>query len=345
MPPATTLIDIGIFAHNEAACISGLINQIKSQDIFTDPRFDLRVMVIANGCTDDTAKRAQAAAGDQPGITVHNLDQGGKSRSMNRFIHHLARPDCTLVGFMDADIHLTDNSLLRRMAQAMIDRPELHVHVSKPVKDIELGLAPAGVVGRMIAMGGGGLTDFRTAICGQLFMLRGPVARGLRLPIGLPVEDGFIRAMVLTDHLTRPEDLGRIDGDDSIFHVYESIQTIPELLRHQTRIVVGSAVNTALFTKIRREAHSLPQAQALLDHGTQDATWLANVLRHELPHRPYGWVPFAFLLHRVNDGKWRRILRRGPKGIIITAAGLTLDGIVYLRATWRMMTGGAAGHW
>ena len=94
-------------------------------------------------------------------------------------------------------------------------------------------------------------------------------------------EDGFIRAMVLTDLLSAPQDLTRIDGDPEAFHVYESIRDIGALIRHQTRIVVGSAVNAALFAHIRRHAPTEEQAHALLTAAAvatfDRVTWLETV--------------------------------------------------------------------
>ena len=76
-----------------------------------------------------------------------------------------------------------------------------------------------------IAAGGDGLTDYRKSICGQLFILRADMARRIGLPAGLPVEDGFFRAMIVTDLLSGPERLDVLDGDPGVFHVYESIRT------------------------------------------------------------------------------------------------------------------------
>ena len=345
MPDSPICIDLGVFAHNEAANITQTLKALLAQDILADPAFDVRIFVVANACTDQTVALAQQAAKGHAAVTVCDFPQGGKSRNMHRFIHQLARPQAGLIGCIDADIDLPDPSALRRMAENMHARPDLHAFVSKPVKDVVFGQARAGLIGRMIAAGGGGLTDYRNAICGQLFLLRANVARGLVLPIGLPVEDGFIRAMIVTDHLSQAENLDRIDGQDDIFHVYASIQSLPELLRHQTRLVVGSAVNTALFSMIRREGPTPDRARALLQPGTTDAAWLGHVLRHELPARGYGYVPFEFLLHRVQGGKLRAALRRGPKAALITLAGLALDAVVFLRANLRMITGRAAGHW
>lgn len=350
MTDATYLhVDLAIFAHNEVGQIGQLIVDLAEQDIFAYENVDLRILILANGCTDGTVPETHAAIDAlPPAIAAHfevmDLPQGGKSRTGHRFIHEFARPSTHVLGFMDADIRLPRPDTLRLMARAMAERPELHVFTSRPVKDVVFHKVQTGPAGRLIATGGGGLTDWRKSICGQLFFLRASTALRIGLPAGLPVEDGFFRAMILTDLLsTTTEDLSRIDGDPEVFHIYESIQSIGELLRHQTRIVIGSAVNSALYGKIRREAPTEPQAHDLLMQAADDEGWLARTLSEELPRRPYGYVPGDFLTKRWT--RWRSSGKPGLKSLLMLLVGLSLDAVVWLKATWKMHRGIGAGHW
>lgn len=338
-------LDIGIFAHNEAASIAVLIADLGAQSQLSDPAADLRVTLLANGCTDDTVAVAREALAALPAevaarIDVLDLAQGGKSRTVHHFIHAVSRPEAAILGFMDADIRLPEADTLARMVAQMRARPELHVFTSRPVKDVTYYKLDAGLIAKVIAAGGDGLTNFRKSICGQLFMMRSTTARQIGLPAGLPVEDGFIRAMSLTDLLSAPQDLSRIDGDEEIFHVYESIRGLGELIRHQTRIVVGSAINAALFGKIRRETTDLEGAHALLMQAAEDEAWLARALREELPRAPHGYVPFDFLTKRLANAG-----RRSLKGWVVLILGLGLDAVVYVLASIRLMRRQGAGHW
>lgn len=341
-------MDIGLFAHDEAAGIATVIDDLARQDILEDDRFDIRVLILANGCHDQTVPIARSAIAALPdrirkAFVVLDLPEPGKSRTAHRFIHDLSRPEADMLGFMDADIELPRPDSLRRMAEALLTRPELQVFTSHPVKDVAHHRLRVGLSGRLITAGGDGLTDWRKSICGQLFVMRAAMARQIGLPAGLPVEDGFFRAMALTDLLSRPEDLARIDGDPEVFHVYRSIRGLGELLRHQTRIVIGSAVNAALYRKIRREAPDRDQAHALLMQAAAQDGWLTRVLKEELPRRPYGYVPTEFLTKR-----WRRFRSSGKRGLkprLMLLAGMGLDALVWLRASYQMHRGAGSGHW
>jgi hypothetical protein len=272
---------------------------------------------------------------------VIDLPQGGKSRTGHRYIHELSRPGADVLGFMDADIRLPEPGTLLGMIDELDARPELRAFTSRPVKDVDHFDMQVSPMTRMIAAGGGGLADYRNTICGQLFMLRAPAARRIGLPTGLPVEDGFIRAMVLTDLLSGPGSEGRIDGRDDLFHVYASIRDPGELIRHQTRIVVGGGINATLFGVIHREAPQEAEAHAFLMAAAADEDWLARTLKRELPRWPFGFIPFHFLAVRMRRGPQGRSLR----AVAIWLVGCGFDVVVYGLASIRMLRGHGAHFW
>ena len=336
-------VDIGVFAHNEASGIAAMVAELARQDVLLAPGIDARVVVLANGCTDGTVARARAACealGTR--IEVADLAEGGKSRTWNRFVHDLARREADILVFCDADIEMPEVDSLRRLVQGLAERPALWAFNSRPVKDIVHRPEIRRGLDGLIAAAGGTLDDWRTAICGQLYAMRADCARGLHLPIGLPVEDGFLRAMILTDALSAPEDTGLIDGGD-VWHVYGSERTIAGLIRHQTRIVIGSAINAAVFAHLRQLPP--PARRPALAEAAVEAGWLTRVLRARLPAAPWGYVPVHFLVKRLARmaGNPRDLLR--PRRLLVAFAGFGFDLIVYVSAQIRMARGTGAGHW
>lgn len=336
------MIDIGVFAYNEEASIAGIIRALAAQ---TPPFGDesARLHVLVNGSRDATATRARAAAAALPDglserVRVHDMPEPGKSRTWNRFVHELARSEAETLIFVDADITLIAPDTTARLVAELRENPRRRVVSSRPIKDIVHDARPLGLVGRLIAKAGGTLDDMDSAICGQLYAMRAEAARAVWMPAGLPVEDGFLRAMTLTDLLTRPEDLSRIGSDPAIGHVYESLTEIGPLLRHQTRIVIGGAVNKAVFDRMRAEAPDEEAARALLREAALDEGWLADTLRRRLPEAPHGYVPFHFLTKRL-----ARL--RAPRRAPVVLAGFFFDCLVWLRASLQMARGTGAGYW
>lgn len=342
-----TPVDIGVFAHNEAGRIGPMLESLFAQDIFADPAHAPCLHILANGCCDTTVAEARAtvaASGIAGTVRIHDLPEGGKSRTWNRFVHDLSRPEAEMFIFMDADIRLPETDTLRGLVQFVSGRPDLAGASSNAVKDITYDpSATRGGVDRLIAAAGGTLNAWKGSICGQLYVLRSADARSFHMPIGLPVEDGFVRAMVQTRNFTtegQPET--RLDGRENLFHVYASERGIGALIRHQTRIVIGSAVNAVIYDRIRKET---PEARALdLAQSAQDAGWLPSLLRANLPRAPYGYVPTSFLTKRVSF--WARSPNRlKPKRLLVMLAGFGFDAVVYARAQYAMWRGLGAGYW
>lgn len=343
-------VDIGLFAHNEGETIGRVLEDLSRQTVFISDAWDARLLVLANGCTDGTVAAAHATIKGLDVIAMAQqtevlaLSKGGKSRTWNDFTHRLSRDTCEVLVFIDADIRLPDAGTIQSMAEQLRSRPELNVFVSCPVKDVDFQNESAGIIASLIARGGGTLYNFRDSICGQLYAMRSRAARQVYMPVGLPVEDGFLRAMTVTNLLTEAERLDVIDGSPSIRHVYGSIRTIPDLVRHQVRIVIGGAVNSAIFTLMRRHPMTVQQAHEMLREASSRDDWLSRMLKEELPRGPHGYVPFAFLYGRLHAHQ-RAGFRGTASKQIAVFAGVCLDALVYLLASLQMARRKGAGYW
>lgn len=346
LPPVR--LDIGILAHNEERDLPDMLDDLCQQTLLADPSVDIQIYLLANGCSDSTVVVAQAEIDRMPADIASRFEvidraEPGKSRTMNWFLRECLRREADLVMFVDSDIRLPVSSSMAHMVSEIRSRPELFVFTSRPVKDVVYNKTPLDPVGRLIAAGREGLTDYRRSIAGSLFVLRAEFARRLYIPAGLPVEDGFIRGMILTEFLSQPEDFTRIDGHHDVFHLYESVLTPGALVRHQTRIVLGSAVNAAMYKRMRRVAPSAPQAIALLKEASENESWLSQMLKEELPEAPYGYIPFRFLTKRLT------VFRNRPKnslrGAVMLGPGLALDAVAWAWASLRMARGAGAGFW
>jgi glycosyltransferase involved in cell wall biosynthesis len=343
-----TTIDIGIFAHNEEAGIGAMLRDLAGQSILRDDRFSVRVVVLANGCRDKTAAAARDAVlafPDPAMVEVLDLAEGGKSRTWNRFVHDFARPDTDLLAFLDADIGLPQQDVLARLAAFLDEHPGVDATSSQPVKDIDYHPVPLGFVERLISAGGGSMGNLRTSICGQLYVMRGAVARSLRVPIGLPVEDGFIRHALITNRFADAIRYDRIDQPEGAIHLYESERRLGSLIRHQIRIVVGGAINAAVFGYIiplrARDGEAALVAQ--LDQAARDPDWLSALLRRELPRARFGWVPWPFLTDRTTY-----FLKNGPytpRKTLMAVVGFGFDSLAFVGAQIRLARGKGAGFW
>ena len=116
------LISILIPAHNEAAYIADcLIALFASQPL--PPETSVEVLVLANGCTDDTARIAAATVAPQ-GWDMHVLDlpEGGKLNALNTG-DAAAKGDVLI--YLDADV-LVEPELIGQIAKALSSSAALY---------------------------------------------------------------------------------------------------------------------------------------------------------------------------------------------------------------------------
>ena len=122
--------------------------------------------------------------------------------------------------------------------------------VDESVKDLS-EKAHKTIIERLILAVSGTAHDNRTAIAGALYCVRYGILTKIWMPIGLPGEDGFLRAMILTENFTRDENLELIAFADGARHIFESERNIGGVFRHNIRLAIGTAINVLLFKHIR----------------------------------------------------------------------------------------------
>ncbi|MTH34216.1 glycosyltransferase [Paracoccus limosus] len=116
MTPCTIIIP----AHDEAGYIHACLDSLLAQD-FAGPA---EVIVVANGCSDDTAAQARSRADEFAArgwqLRVEELAQGGKIGALNHG-DACARPGIRM--YMDADLRLAPRLIGKMVAALDSDRP------------------------------------------------------------------------------------------------------------------------------------------------------------------------------------------------------------------------------
>ena len=121
------------------------------------------------------------------------------------------------------------------------------------------------------------------------------------MPIGLPGEDGFLRAMLLTSNFTAPEDVTRLVFVDGARHVFESERSIRGVFRHNVRLAIGTAVNIFLFHHFRlRSRTSSGLAVYIQERNAADPKWVNTLISEQIEINRYFIVPTSFLWRRLN---------------------------------------------
>jgi len=342
-------ISIGVLAHNEKLNIEKTLKSLFMQDVFE--RFSTEVIVVANGCTDGTATLAkqsllnnQALWSKLGSAQVVELTMAGKTNAWNEFVHKLSARSAPILVLMDSDITLLNKNTISSLVTSLADNSEAAVCVDRPVKNIEIGTKRT-LFQRLLVGATPAIDEHNAPLCGQLYSIRSAEARQITLPRELPVEDGFLRALLLTHGFTRPNNARRIILDSSVAHRFESVGTLRELFKHERWIVSSSIISMLLYERFWRECAPDRSAMELIARWQKEsADWLPRYIQTEVQKRGWRLLPSYWWTRRwshLRPLSWSKKLKRLP----IAAMATAMDMFVFITAIRDVRKGRAFRYW
>jgi len=343
------LVSIGVLAHNEKLNIEKTLESLFAQDIFQG--FATELIIVANGCNDETAMLARRSLAAHRSIwsnrgsaRVEELVPAGKANAWNEFVHKLSTPQASTLILMDADIVLLNPSTISSMVGVLGNSTQAVVCVDRPVKDIKI--ASKRILFRHLLTAATPEIDPRNIpLCGQLYCALSGELRQILLPIELPVEDGFLRALLLTKGFTQPENSYRIALATNAAHSFASVATIRELFKHEKWLVSSSIINMLLFERFWRECSADRSAMTLMkDWQQKDPDWLPTFIRQQAQEKGWRLLPRKWWTRR-----WAR-LRRLPFGrrlrsLPVALVAALVDTLVFIAAIRDVRAGRALRYW
>jgi glycosyltransferase involved in cell wall biosynthesis len=353
MPPDSrsvpVKISIGILAHDEEERVGGTLSSLFGQDLFG--QFETEIVVIPNGCSDGTAAAARTSIKASRAVwsalgtaRVEELAAAGKANAWNEFVHRLSSRDADILILMDADISLPARDTLSKLVRTLMGSSDAVVCVDQPVKSIEPG-SSATLLQRVLASSTPPIDPRDIPICGQLYCAYSSELRRIWLPRDIQVDDGFIRAMLLTRCFTAPEDRSRIVLAPNTYHRFTSVATIRELFKHERWLVAGSIVNMLLFGLLHAEARPDYDAGKLIEEWSQrDPDWLPKYVAEQVQARGFRLLPSSWWTRR-----WTRLgylpLPQRLARVPTAAAASIADAIVFVAAILYVREGKGFRYW
>jgi glycosyltransferase involved in cell wall biosynthesis len=338
-------ISIGVLAYNEADSIATTLCSLFEQSIFQSATsgMEIEVIVVPNGCTDQTAeisrqelgKLVATTANRAVSVQVCQVQEAGKPNAWNLYVHQFSKPSVDYLFLMDADIQFLEPTTLSSMIETLEQNAQAWVSVDKLVKDV--ALKPNKNLMEKLSVAVSGVSGAKSVwICGQLYCGRAEVLRKIWMPKGVLVEDGFLWTMIVTDRFTSPEVLDRVVRADAASHVFEAYTQISSLLSHEVRQVVGNTINDTVYADLRSSHNSHKDAGATIAlRNQEDPLWLDKLLATRIRHSGWWAVPSDLVLRRF-IGITKKPL---PKLVIflpISILAFCVDFLVCIRANHQL---------
>jgi glycosyltransferase involved in cell wall biosynthesis len=351
-------IALGIVAYNEQEYIGKTIASLYGQTLFGTAALQcgvdqIQLVCVPNGCTDNTADQARAALKACPAgvpdplrvsASVHELAVGDKSNAWDVFVHELADPDADYIGLMDSDIEFGSTRTLENMVRLLNQQPEVKVATDRPIKVIperHRGTITAWLSGLSSSVAG--LGD-GSRLCGQLYLARGECLRSIWIPPGLTVEDGFIRACVVTGGFRHPDRPSLVRCAADADHTFEGNATLPDLVRHSKQVMIGTVINSMLFSYLWANGQRDSVKGLLKPLHDANPHWFREFVENEV-RRQGRWVIPSPIMH-----KWLLRLSAYPpsKKVIwfpLALVGWLFDLYVSFLSNRSFRRGDAIGYW
>lgn len=138
-------VSIVVPAHNEAANIRRLLTGLLEQR--TRVARIVEIVVVASGCTDDTAEVAREIGQGRPGMHVHVQERReGKVAAINAYLK-LRDPRAEVVVLCSADLDL-ERDVVERLVISLRDNPKVGMVGGRPVPNNDA----SKLVGRMVRL-------------------------------------------------------------------------------------------------------------------------------------------------------------------------------------------------
>ncbi|MEO5698045.1 MAG: glycosyltransferase family A protein [Burkholderiaceae bacterium] len=353
------IVSIGMLAYNEATGIAQTIASLLAQSVFHGGAAaaavtEWELVVVPNGCTDDTAVVAEAAL--RSGLksitaatvthSVRVLAEGGKSNAWNHYIHELSRPDADSIVMIDTDIEFGHPDTILNCLAELRRNTVAKVVVDLPLKDF-VKKAKLSWIERISMKSSGTVSNDDVAISGQFYCAFANTLRQIWMPVGLSGEDGFLRSMIVTDLFRSEPDVRRVARAADASHYFEGLSRPADIFHHELRMVIGTCLNcyfTWDFLKFATDPAG-PGAGALIRHQlAADPTWYRRVIEHQIRTRGRFVIPRDMVFRRfaaLRGSGWRRTLRRLPMALV----GTMIDVPTFWIANRKLRSGRALGFW
>ena len=347
-------VSIGILAWNEEPSIARTVRSLFAQSLFTNSPESLdsiEVLCVPNGCTDRTGEVVtQTLAEEASRIpaaplhwAVHTLEKPSKANAWNHFVHEFSNPQADCLILLDADVVFHGEHSLSALVKALAGRPDVAVTTPCLIKDIAFKRNPSAKERLSLAV-----TRLHqkspARMPGGLYCARSEALRRVRMPSDLLVEDGFLRAMIVTDGFRQPENLAAVMRVDESVAVFEAYTGLRILLRHEKRIIIGGAINTMLFGELAALPPEVDRADWVRDRDTHEPGWVNRLVADRVRRGKWWLLSSAATFRRF------RQLRHVPPArrllwLPLVAGAFVVEFPVFLAANAQLRRGAIEGAW
>ena len=318
-------IAIAVLAHNEENEIEETLTGLLRQSIFANDALGIEVtiFVIANGCTDETVAISKKSLSRQElqykfRWQVADLQDAGKANAWNVFVHDLLPVDVAYAAIMDADICFGEHDTIAKCIRMLEQSPRQLIATPRLVKHFPK--TRSNQVGSLLVRAFSGTADSTShTIAGAFYCSRATALKEIVMPRDIVVEDGFLRAMILTSGLTTPEDYERIETPPGVTVRHIPYTILSQIFRYQVRQAKGTAINLFIYDELDRLPRSFhARMNEVRRRNETNPEWVIQLVRG-MASQDRNIIPRGYTFRRIANLRTKNGLAK-IKGMLLLPA-------------------------
>jgi glycosyltransferase involved in cell wall biosynthesis len=353
-------ITIGMLAYNEGNMIARTIRSLFEQSVFTGsgltlPDVQWDIVVVPNGCQDDTQARAEqalrAACANCKTAAVScrvvPLERAGKSHAWNKLVHDFAAPATDAFVMIDADIEFGHPETIASSVQRLRTDSHAWAVVDLPRKRFDAAAQKTLIAKLSTSVSRIKLASELPCISGQFYVMAASRMRGVWMPVDLSVEDGFLQSMVITDNFRQAPDGSRVVRADNAMHHFEGLSRLRDIVNHEVRLTIGTVLNAYLCWDmlLYMTPHDGSGAgEVVRQLNATDPDWYRRMMENQIAIRGRWPIPIAQYWRRL-PGWWALPLPRRLAKLPRTLLLALFDAYVMWQVRRRLVCGKAVSCW
>lgn len=348
----SVLLSVGILAHNKEDAIARTLASLFAQSALQSvaEKGSIEVVVVANGCSDQTEQVARGAVERLATCTaavsarVETLPIASKTNAWNEFVHRLGDQEAEFVVIMDADVRLLQPDLLDKLIGALRANPEAVLSSPTPVKDIvgrgdRSWRARFSIAMTEISHGRGG------GFAGCMYCMRGPAIRSIWFPVGLLGDDAVLHGLIVTNNCRHMRaEYSKVVGVSDASVEFETYMRLADVYRCQRRLAVIRGMDAILWRYLWEHATGGNAGEVIRKLNEHDPRWFLRYVRAQVAAGGWWVMPRGVLWRRlrwVQRLPWKARVRQ----TFWALAAMPIDVVAHLDANWRLKRGRLEGVW
>ena len=341
---------LGILVWNEEDIIKQTLQSLFKQSIFKKDEMEVELIVLANGCTDNTVKVSEKSINSLRKSVdcklvpkVIDSKTPGKIKAWNDVMYKYSSGDEQYIIFMDGDIIFLQDDNLEKLIDALEKDQNAWISTDYPVKDIQFS-GKKSLKDRLSLAFSKFTKKANGQLCAQLYCARSSFLRRFSIPEGLVAEDTYIKLLAVTNGLTEKPNEGRLIKVENTSHLFEAYTDFNAFFKNQIRQTISFTIWRIFKKEILKKEKKVNALEYSKEKYFENPEWFRGLIQKSFSEKKFWHIYSGAFSVRI---KRLKLLSFPNKLIMFMPVILAtiVDSLVFLVSNHKIKKGNIKNIW